>query len=221
VSARRRTDRDWRRRQLGQNFLDPVTADQIVDDAAFAPGELVIEVGAGSGALTRALARRELRVIAVEPDPAWAERLRRQLGGQRGVQVLARDFLDIALPREPFRLMGSLPFGRTTDIFHRLLDHPASALRRADVIVQWEVAVKRAAMPPTTLLSTAWAPWWEIHLARRIPAARFRPEPRVDAGLLAITRRDPPLLPVAMAGAYAAFVRREWPFDRTTPEKSW
>src|SRR4030095_2976221 len=83
VSARRRTDRDWRRRQLGQNFLDPATADQIVDPAAFAPSELVLEIGAGSGAITRALTRRALRVIAVEPDPAWARRLR-----DHGVRVI-------------------------------------------------------------------------------------------------------------------------------------
>jgi len=150
-------------------------------------------------------------------DPVWAERLRQRFAGQRGVRIVARDFLGLVLPRKPFRVLGSLPFAKTTDIFHRLLDDPATPLRRADVIVQWEVAVKRAAMPPTTLLSTAWAPWWEMHLTRRIPATRFRPEPQVDAGLLAITRRDPPLLPVAMAGAYAAFVRREWPFDGTTP----
>jgi hypothetical protein len=62
------------------------------------------------------------------------------------------------------------------------------------------VAVKRAAMPPATLVSTAWALWWEVHLARRIPVAMFRPVPR-----------DPPLLPVAMARPYADFVRREWP----------
>lgn len=214
MSARRRTDRDWRRRQLGQNFLDRATADQIVDEAGFVPGELVIDVGAGSGALTLALARRTLRVLAVEPDPGWARRLREQLRGTRGVHVVERDFLAIALPREPFRVIGSLPFGRTTDIFRRLLDDPATCLRRADVIVQWEVSLKRAATPPTTLLSTAWAPWWEMHVARRIPATRFRPVPRVDAGLLTITRRDPPFLPVAMARSYAAFVQREWPFDR-------
>jgi 23S rRNA (adenine-N6)-dimethyltransferase len=209
VSAQRRTDRDWRRRQLGQNFLDPATADQIVEGAAFTPGQLVIEVGAGAGALTRALARRALRVIAVEPDPVWSRRLR-----EHGVHVIAKDFLTITLPREPFRIIGSLPFGRTTDILRRLLDDPATHLCRADVIVQWEVAAKRASSPPTTLLSTAWAPWWEMHLARRIPAERFRPVPRVDAGVLRITRRDPPLLPAAMASSYAAFVQREWPFDR-------
>ena len=124
------------------------------------------------------------------------------------------DVLSLALPAEPFRLWGSLPFGRTTDILRRLLDDPASALQRADVIVQWEVARKRAASPPATLLSTAWAPWWELRLTRRIPAAAFRPVPRVDAGLLAITRRDPPLLPPAMARAYASFLRQHWPFGQ-------
>jgi 23S rRNA (adenine-N6)-dimethyltransferase len=208
VSARRRTHRDWRRRQLGQNFLDPATADQIVDQGAFAQGELVVEIGAGSGAMTRALARRALRVVAVEPDPVWAKRLR-----ESGVRVIERDFLAVSLPREPFRVFGSLPFARTTDILHRLLDDPAIPMRRADVIVQWEVAVKRAAMPPATLVSTAWAPWWEVRLARRIPATLFRPVPRVDAGLLVITRRDPPLLPDAMARPYADFVQREWPFE--------
>ena len=217
MSARRRTDRDWRRRRLGQNVLDPATADQIVDQAGFVPGELVIEVGAGAGALTRALVRRALRVVAVEPDPHWAQRLREQMANSRVtntlVHVVASDFLAITLPREPFRIVGSLPFGRTTDILRHLLDDPATPLRRADVIVQWEVALKRAATPPATLLSTTWAPWWEIHLARRIPATSFRPVPRVDAGLLTIARRDPPLLPVAMARQYAAFIQHEWPFD--------
>jgi 23S rRNA (adenine-N6)-dimethyltransferase len=211
VSARGRTGRDWRRRRLGQNFLDSATAEQIVDDSRLVPGELVIEVGAGAGAITRALVRRAVRVIAFEPDPAWASRLRAEI---HGVHVIRRDFLAIALPREPFRVIGSLPFGRTTDILRRLLDDPGSQLRRADVIVQWEVAVKRAMSPPATLLSTSWAPWWEMHLTRRIPASKFRPIPRVDAGLLAITRREPPLLPVTMARSFASFLQREWPFDR-------
>jgi len=76
-----------------------------------------------------------------------------------------------------------------------------------------------AATPPATLLSTAWAPWWEMHLARRIPATSFRPVPRVDAGLLTITRRDPPLLPVAMARRYAAFVQSGWPFSQSEPAR--
>jgi len=56
-------------------------------------------------------------------------------------------------------VMGSLPFGRTTDILRRLLDDPGNSLLRADVVVPREVALKRAATPPATLLSTVWAPW--------------------------------------------------------------
>lgn len=215
MSAHRRTPRDRRRRRLGQNFLDAATADRLVAAANFNAGELVIDIGAGLGAITFALARRGLHVIAVEPDPDWSRRLRQRAGGNLDIRIVERDFLSVALPNEPFRVAGSLPFGRTTDILRRLLDDSETGLQRADIVVQWEVARKRAAMPPSTLLSTVWAPWWEMRLVRRIPAWEFRPVPRVDAGLLTIIRREPPLLPLAMARAYAQFVRRQWPFDRS------
>ena len=127
------------------------------------------------------------------------------------VQVVEADILSVPLPTRPFRAIGSLPFGQTTGILHHLLDNPTVPLERADVVVQWEVARKRAAVPPSTMLSTAWAPWWEFRLGPRIPAAGFRPIPRVDAGVLVITRRSRPLLPVAMARRYADFVRAHWP----------
>jgi 23S rRNA (adenine-N6)-dimethyltransferase len=216
MSARGRTVRDWRRRRLGQNFLNAATADFLIDRADFQPRELVVEVGAGRGAMTAALARRGVRIIAVEPDPVWSAQLRERISKDLHVRVIEGDFLSLALPLEPFRVVGSLPFARTTDMLRRLLDDPDTCMERADVIVQWEVARKRAASPPSTLLSAAWAPWWDIQLGHRIPAREFRPIPRVDAGLLTITRRNPPLLPPSMARSYAHFVRQHWPFDRKT-----
>jgi 23S rRNA (adenine-N6)-dimethyltransferase len=211
MSARGRTIRDWRRRRLGQNFLEAATAERLIAQAEFRPSELVVEIGAGLGAMTVALARRDLRIVAVEPDPQWSGRLRERLGANARIRVVDADFLSLALPTEPFRVVGSLPFGATTDMLRRLLDDPHTCLQRADIIVQWEVARKRAARPPSTLLSTIWAPWWEMHLGDRIPASKFRPIPRVDAALLTITRRDPPLLPTTMARPYAQFVRQHWP----------
>src|SRR5439155_20346064 len=122
------------------------------------------------------------------------------------------EFLSLPLPTRPVRPIGSLPFGQTTSILRHLVGTPAGPLGRADVVVQWEVSRKRAAAPPSTMLSTRWAPWWEFRLGPRIPAAGFRPIPRVDAGVLVITRRSRPLLPVAMARRYADFVRAHWPF---------
>jgi 23S rRNA (adenine-N6)-dimethyltransferase len=210
----RRTFRGERSRRLGQNFLGADLAEGIVAEAAFAAGDSVVEIGPGRGAFTRALARRRVRVVAVEIDPALVAELRARLRGfeSGAVRVVAGDFLGFALPREPFRVLGSLPFGRTTDVLRRLLDDPRVPLVRADLVVQWEVARKRAAAPPASLLSAQWAPWWEFRLGRRIPAGAFQPVPAVDAGLLTIVRRRPPLLPVAMARSYARFLRARWPF---------
>jgi len=214
VSAHRRTPRDKRR--LGQNFLHPWFADRLVAEADFRPAELVVEIGAGLGAITLALAHRGLDVVAVEVDPVCIQRLRASVRSAGRVRIVQADFLTFPLPTRPFRVMGSLPFGETTGILRRLLDNPSVPLERADLIVQWEVACKRAAVPPSTLLSTVWAPWWEFRLGRRIPAAEFRPIPHVDAGMLIVMRRDRPILPPAMAAPWAAFVRSRWPLDRAS-----
>lgn len=200
-----------RRRRLGQNFLSEAAAEVIIAAAEIGAGELVLDIGAGRGAFAFPLARRGARVLAIEPDPVWAARLR--AAGSPNVRVIERDFLTLPLPREPFRAIGSLPFSRTTDILRRLLDDPRTPLTRADVIVQWEVAQKRAKQPPDTLISTQWAPWWEVRLGARIPAKAFRPVPRVDGGVLVITRRAPLFLPASMAPAFARFVRAHWPFE--------
>jgi 23S rRNA (adenine-N6)-dimethyltransferase len=212
VSASKRTARDERRRRLGQNFLRPELAAALVADAAFDDGDLVVEIGAGRGALTFALARHGVEVIALERDPQWAEHLRREVRrhGAARVSIVCCDALRYRLPRRPFRVMGSIPFGATTALLRHLLDDRSGTLCRADLIVQWEVARKRAATPPTTMLSTTWAPWWSFELGRRLPAGSFRPVPSVDAAVLRVVRREPPLLPDHMAEAYASFVRRHW-----------
>lgn len=212
MSAAKRTPRDDRRRRLGQNFLRPDHAETLVAGAGVAPGEFVVEIGAGSGACTLALARHGARVLALEKDPYWVNHLRGALG-QRGqnVSVVCCDALDYRMPRRAFRALGSLPFGATTAFLRHLLDDPGSSgLWRADLVVQWEVARKRTASPPTTLLSVAWTPWWIFEMGPRIRARAFRPQPAVDAAVLRVIRRTPPLLPERMALAYAEFVRRQW-----------
>lgn len=221
MSAGRRARAADRRRRLGQNFLSADAAERFVEAAGFAPGECVVEVGPGSGAITLALAARGVDLIAFELDPHWADRLRARVRAQgcENVRVVRADFLDAKLPDVPFRVVGSLPFARTTAILSRLLDDPRRPLHRADLILQWEVARKRAAQPPATLRSTAWAPWWTFELGARIPARAFRPAPRVDGGVLVVERRAPALLPEAMASRYADFVRASWPFGVGDPRR--
>jgi 23S rRNA (adenine-N6)-dimethyltransferase len=213
---RRRTARDERRRRLGQNFLLPDVAASFVARGSFTPGELVVEIGAGRGACTHALAGCGVDVVAIEPDPRWAALLRRDMRHRPNVRVVEADALtqrlDVLAEGRPYRVLGSLPFGVTTALLRHLFDDPdpGRAPWRADLVVQWEVARKRAAAPPTTLLSTTWAPWWSFEVVRRIPAQSFRPVPAVDAAVLRVVRRSPAILPEGMAAGFAEFVRQAW-----------
>src|SRR5262249_30161972 len=193
-------------------FLRPDLAEALVAGCDFRPGDRVVEIGAGAGALTLPLARRGLEVTALERDGEWVRFLRTRLSGTPNVRVFEADVLRWRFPAAPFRVVGSVPFGVTTEILRRLFDDPRTPLVRADLVVQWEVARKRSESPPATLLSAAWAPWWRFRLGRRIPASAFRPEPSIDAGLLTVTRREPALLPAEAARAYGRFLRKEWPF---------
>lgn len=213
MPAAARTARDERRRRLGQNFLQRQVAERFVARAGVGPGELVVDIGAGSGALSRALLACGAHVVAVEVDPVWAAQLRALARQERRLKVLQTDISAWRRPKQPFRVVACLPFGATTSILHWLLDDPGTTLTRADLVVQWEVARKRAATPPNTLLSATWAPWWDFTLGPRLPATGFRPVPRVDGGTLVVTRRSPPLLPTCMGPAWGDFVRRHWPFS--------
>jgi 23S rRNA (adenine-N6)-dimethyltransferase len=201
-----RTPRDARRRAYAQNFLaSDALAAQLVREANVASSELVVEIGAGTGILTAGLARRAGAVRAVELDPTLAAGLRRRFGGWSNVTVVEGDAVRAALPEEPFRVVANLPFNVTTALLRRLLD-PRNSLVRADLVLQWEVARKRAGKPRTAL-SASWAPWWRFRLGRRIPSAAFRPRPAVDAGILIAERRRRALLPPEAYDDYARFAR--------------
>jgi len=209
VSGRTPSGRD-RRSRLGQHFLaSSRLASQLVADAGVTGDDRVVELGAGRGALTDALAGRAAQVLAIELDPKLVSILARRYAAVRNVTVLGADARDAPLPANPYRVLANLPFGVTSAVLRRLLDAPAGGLQRADLILQWQVARARArAGPPTDLVGARWGPWWEFRRGRRLPATCFRPRPAVDAAVLAVTRRDPPLLPIALNPRYVAFVAR-------------
>ena len=154
----------------------------------------MVEFGAGTGRLSRPLLRRADRVIAIELDPALAAFLRDDLGGDPRLTVVCGNALKVPLPREPFRVVGNLPFGSGTRILQRILDDPGSALTRVDVLIQHEAARKRTQVAPSTLATLRWSPWWDLRLVRLVRREAFVPPPSVDAGLLVIERRADPLL---------------------------
>jgi 23S rRNA (adenine-N6)-dimethyltransferase len=187
-------------RARGQHFLrSSALAADIVRAAGVRPGELVVDVGAGTGVLTSALARARAEVVAVELDPVLAARLR-----ERFARVVEGDARSVALPKEPYRVVANLPFDGATTILRRLLDDPNVVT--ADVILQWEVATKRAAVWPSTALGVVWGASFELALVRRLPREVFAPPPAVDAGVLRAVRRPEPLVPASEQRRYVRFV---------------
>lgn len=211
---RRRTQRDVRRRTLSQNFLvDQSVVDRIVRHARIGPEDLILEIGAGTGLLTMTLLRTGARVIAVEQDPVWVGRLCERVaaaGLEDDFEVRAGDIRTTRLPTQAYRVIANPPFNLTTALMSLLLDEPARGPTRIDLLVQREVARKRASIPPSSLRSAAWAPWWDFELGFEVPRSSFRPVPRVDAALLTIRRRIPGLLPDWLAPGLRDLLRPGW-----------
>jgi 23S rRNA (adenine-N6)-dimethyltransferase len=190
-------------RGRGRHFLrSSKLAAELVRAAGVGCGDIVLDLGAGTGVLTAALDRAGAQVLPVEIDGELAAGLRRRFPSARRA-----DATRIAFPREPFKVVSNLPFDGATAILRRLLD-PRVQLVSADVIVEWGFAEKRAAVWPSTQLSTHWGAWFELAVKRRLPRCAFVPPPRVDAGVLHIVRRATPLVPVRDASAYGAFLTR-------------
>lgn len=187
------------RHELGQNFLHHrPTVDAVVRLVGATDGP-VLEIGAGDGALTRPLAALGRDVLAVEFDPHRADRLRARVPG---ATVLCADALRVPLDRPV--VVGNIPFHLTTPLLRRLLHH--GRWRHAVLLTQWEVARKRAGVGGRTLLTAQTDPWFEVALRGRVPADAFRPRPSVDGGLLAVDRRDRPLVDPGERDGYQRFV---------------
>lgn len=195
------------RHELGQNFLsDRRVAARI---ASLVPPGAVLELGAGDGALTRQLAARPGPITAVELDPMRVAELRRALGHR--VRVLHEDMLRFRLAGD-HHVVSNVPFGITTPVLRHLLAQQGWGT--AVLLLQWEVARKRAAVGGTTLLTASWWPWYEFALAERVPAAAFRPRPGVDGGVLVVTRRERELVGRADRVRYQQLVRAAFSGDR-------
>jgi 16S rRNA (adenine1518-N6/adenine1519-N6)-dimethyltransferase len=185
-------------RALGQNFVaDPNTVRRIARLARVGHGDRVVEIGAGLGSLTLALADTGAEVIAVEVDrylvPALAA-----VAEPRGVRVVHGDALHLdwasLLGNEPHVLVANLPYNIATPLVLDLLaDVPA--IVRMLVLVQREVAERLASGPGTKAygIPSVKRSWWaDARVVGTVPATVFVPRPRVESALVEIVRHPPP-----------------------------
>ncbi len=197
-------ERGVKKQRLGQNFLvDSGAAEKIVDALGDISQSLVVEIGPGKGALTRTLAKRAGRLIAIELDRMMAAELRFQYSGNPNVEVLEGNVLNIDFrtvlhrtigplgdlrPEKPERahVIGNLPYYITSDILLRLFEFHD----QFDVIVimvQREVADRIAARPGTRdygLLSATAQLYAKVEKLFTLPPEAFAPPPKVHSSVL-------------------------------------
>lgn len=204
------------RKSLGQNFLiDQNLIRKLVDESGVADGDLVLEIGPGTGVLTEALLERGCHVIACELDAALARLLRDRLADRDTFTLIEGDCLEskrtlsrdvaAALAGRPFTLVANLPYGAATPLMLTLLiNHPECAGQY--VTIQREVADRLLAAPATKsygAISVIAQTLAELHHIATLPRECFWPRPEVTSAMLAIRRRPgpPPIDPVRL-GAF-------------------
>jgi 16S rRNA (adenine1518-N6/adenine1519-N6)-dimethyltransferase len=188
------------RRDLGQNFVaDPNTVRRIAHLAGVGAGDRVVEIGAGLGSLTLALAETGATVIAIEVDRGLAAVLREVVADVANVTVVEADAMTLdwsaLLGAETgWVLVANLPYNVATPLVCDLLDG-VPAIARMLVMVQREVAERLVAAPGSGTygaVSVKVAYWAASRLAGLVPAAVFMPKPNVESALVEIVRRPPP-----------------------------
>lgn len=186
--------------ELGQNYLHHRgTIDLMLERIDRTEGS-ILEIGPGRGALTHQLASRARPLRAVDLDEHNIAFLRKSLPD---VTFEHADVLQTTITERV--VVGNLPFHLTTPILRKLL--AGSTWQHAILLVQWEVARKRAGIGGATMLTAQSAPWYEFTLASRVPARHVRPVPSVDGGVLLIHRRPVPLVPTERRRDYERFVK--------------
>ena len=201
------------KKSLGQHLLvDRRYLSRISGAADLSPGDVVVEVGPGLGVLTRHLAERARRVVAIELDDALAERLKSELAAHENVEVLHDDArsvdLDAVLSGDSrYKVIANLPYYAALPILRRFLE----AERRPglmSVMVQREVARKIAAEPGEMgLVSVAVQLYGRPRVVSNVPPRAFRPPPKVVSSILRIEVYSRPVLELDSVERFFDLVR--------------
>jgi 16S rRNA (adenine1518-N6/adenine1519-N6)-dimethyltransferase len=204
--------------RLGQNFLvDTPVRDAVARSAALALEDDVLEVGAGVGTLTIALAPLCRKLIAVEIDGRLIPALRDVTSGLANVEIVRSDILRLnarsSFPQGGEVVAGNIPYNVTGALIRKLLDD-APRPKRLSLVVQKEVAERWTAPSGASLATVAVQVFAQANLVFTIPASAFFPEPRVDSALVALEVRSKPAVDVDDLDRFFRFVESIFQFRR-------
>ncbi len=191
-----------------QYFLrSPRLIKELVGHTTIKRTDTVYDIGAGSGVISSVLAERCKQVVAIEFEPRVAEKLRDNMQSYPNVEVRVGDFLEMELPKAPYKIFANIPFHLSSPIVRKLVESDRSP-EAIYLIVQKQFANKL--LPDserfTGQLGMMIGPLFEARIRKRLQRTDFWPHPNVDTVLVELIRRDGPLISAAKMPAYRKFI---------------
>ncbi len=185
------------KKSLGQHWLsDPATLQYICDVGEVSGEDTVLEIGPGTGTLTKLLVQKAKQVIAVEFDAQLASDLPNRVKAEN-LQVVQQDILRFDLTSLPadYRVVANIPYYLTSNLI-RVLSESTNQARCVVLLIQKEVAERVVAKQgQMSLLSVSAQFYWQVGLGEVVPARLFTPPPKVDSQVIVLDRRPKLLLP--------------------------
>lgn len=212
------------KKHLGQNFLfDPSILLNIIRPADLSASDTVLEIGPGPGRLTRLLAERVKKVIAIELDQYLYNRLTEELKDLNNIDLVFGDALKFPFERlDRFKVVANIPYYITTPIIFRLIDARRS-VESMTLTIQKEVAERIVAGPGTKdygVLSIMVQFRAEPELKFIIPKEAFRPAPKVDSAVIHMKLRKEPAVSVQDEALFTRVVKTAFSQRRKTLSNS-
>ena len=200
------------KKSLGQNFLvDESYLEHITSLAGLSGEEVVLEVGAGIGSLTRHLAEAACRVVAVELDQQLFPLLRKVMANYSNTELIHGDILSlnpVDLALDPgYLVAANIPYYITSNLLRHLLESDPKPSRLV-LTIQQEVAERICAQPgQLSLLALSIQVYGSPQIGLRIPAGAFFPQPKVDSATLVMDLYPEPKIPVVLLNDFFTVIK--------------
>jgi len=187
-------------------IVNKTVLEKLVGQSSITKGDLVYDIGAGSGIISEILLKKDARVIAIEKNRELYQKCKHKLIGQDRFELYLDDFLIYEFPPvEIYKVFSNIPFNYTSDIVNKLL-YNSNPPEDCYLILQKEAAEKYAGIPRDTLVSLLIKPIYWIDILYHFKRSDFYPVPSVDVTLLQVEKRKARLIPKQYYDLYKDFV---------------
>lgn len=197
-----------RKHAYSQHFLrSPRLVLELIGHSNIRKNDLVIDIGAGSGVITQALAKRCKHVIAIEPEANAFDTLNRNTASLTNVERCKQDILEYRLPSGAYKVFANIPFHLSAAIVRKLA-FATTPPKSIYLIVQRQFARKISISPArfTSQLGAEIAPWYTVRIRKPLRKTDYTPPPNVDTVLIEIKPKEHVALDRSAIERYRSFV---------------